>query len=159
VLVYNVTQQDIAPVKTFDDLRAFRRERGDNILTVAPHPYYPHRHSLLRQFERNIDVFDAIEHAQVHLTWLNFNKPALEAADEHGKPVIANSDAHNLWMFGRHYTMVDAAPTIPAIFQAIREHRVRFHSPPVTLWECFKFVVFDELLHRKPGRIVNSFED
>jgi len=159
VLLYNVTQREVDALKTFDDLRAFRRDRGESLLTVAPHPYYPHRHSLLREFERNIDVFDAIEHAQVHLSWLNFNKRALEAADEHGKPVIANSDAHNLWMFGRHYTMVDAAPTMPAIFQAIREHRVKFHSPPITLWECFKFFVSDELLHRKAGRVINSFED
>ena len=157
VLLYNVTQLEAESLRSFEELRAFRRERGDDVLVVAPHPYYPVFHSLRKEVDRNIDLFDAIEHAQLHLTWLNFNRPALEAALEHGKPVIANSDAHNLWMFGLHYTMADADPNIPSIFRAIREGRVEFHSPPITVWECIKVFVTDPILHRKPGRLVESF--
>jgi hypothetical protein len=158
VLLYNITQHEAETIRTYDDLRAFRRERGENFLTVAPHPYYPVGHSLRHNVVKHLDSFDALEHAQVHLTWFNtFNKQALETALEHGKPVIANSDAHGLWMFGRHYTLADAEPTMPSIFKAIREDRVKFFSPPITVWECLKLFVFDPLIHRKSGRITHSF--
>jgi predicted metal-dependent phosphoesterase TrpH len=156
VLLYNVTGRDVEKLRTFDDLRAFKRERGDDLLIVAPHPCYPRGHSLRRDFERHIDLFDAVEYAQIHLSWLNPNKPAMQIAQRHGKPVIANSDAHNLWMFGRHYTLVDAEPTVPAIFRAIRDGRVEWHSPPVTVWDCLRMFVIDPLA-RRPGRVVESF--
>lgn len=157
VLLYNVTQREVDRLRTFEDLRAFRRQRSENLLIVAPHPYYPVRHSLRKDLERNIDLFDAIEHAQIHLSWFNPNRSALETSLEHGKPVIANSDAHNLWMFGRHYTMVDAEPTIPSIFRAIREDRLQYHSPVISVWECVRVFVTDPLFKRKHGRITNSF--
>ena len=158
VLLYNVTQQEASRIHTFDDLRAFRRERGDDLLIVAPHPFYPVGHSLKGDLERHIDVFDAIEYAQIHLAWLNPNKRAEAVARKHGKTIIANSDSHNLQMFGRHYTLVDAEPTVTSIFRAIREGRVEWHSPHVTLWECLQMLVIDPLLERKPGETVNSFD-
>ncbi len=157
VLLYNVTQRDAEKIRTFDDLRAFKRERAQDLLVVAPHPCYPRGHSLRGEFERNIDLFDAVEYAQIHLSWYNPNKRAMQIAQRHGKPIIANSDAHNLWMFGRHYTLVDAEPTVPSIFRAIREGRVHRHSPPVTVWECLRMFLFDPLA-RKPGETVESFD-
>jgi predicted metal-dependent phosphoesterase TrpH len=157
ILLYNLTQREAEDIRTYDDLRAFRRERGENFFTVAPHPYYPVGHSLRHDVVRHLDCFDAIEHSQVHLTWLNFNQQALATALEHGKPVIANSDAHALWMFGQHYTLVEAEPTISSIFKAIREDRLKFYSPAITVWECLKLFVVDPLLHRKKGRITHSF--
>lgn len=158
VLLYNVTQRDADRIRTFDDLRAYRRERGDDLLVIAPHPYYPKGHCLRGELEPNIDLFDAIEYSQIHLPGLNPSEQALRVARRQNKPVVANSDAHNLWMFGRHYTLVDAEPTMPAIFRAIREGRVEWRSPHVTVWECFRMFIFDPLLERKPGEIVNSFE-
>ena len=159
VLLYNVTQREADRLRTFDDLRAFKRERGENLLIVAAHPFYPKGHSLGRQMERNIDLFDAVEYAQIHLPWFDaFNQRAIRIAGKHGKPVIANSDAHNLWMFGRHYTLVDADPTVPSIFRAVREGRVEWHSPHVSVWDCLRMFVFDPLLERKSGQTVNSFE-
>ena len=93
----------------------------------------------------------------MHLPWFNPSDRALRIAQKHGKPVVANSDAHNLWMFGRHYTFVDAEPTMPAIFRAIREGRVEWHSPHVTVRECLRMFIFDPL-HRRPGKTVNSFD-
>ena len=157
VLMYNVTQREVDAIRTFEDLRAFRAAKGGDILVIAPHPFYPTSKSLSHRLIEHIDLFDAIEHAQLHLPWLNFNPRALRVAEEHRKPIVANSDAHNLWMFGRHYTMVDAKPELRSIFDAIRENRLEWHSPPVTVWECFKMFFFDPLFHRKAGRIVNSF--
>ena len=160
VLLYNITQREAETLRTFDDLRAFKRERGEDLLIVAAHPYYPKGHSLGRYFVRHIDLFDAVEYAQIHLPWFDgFNQRALRVAREHNKPVIANSDTHNLWMFGRHYTMVDAEPTIPSIFRAIREGRVQWTSPDVTVWDCLRMFLFDPLLERdRGGKTMSSFD-
>ena len=159
VLLYNITQRDADRLKTFDDLRAYRRERGEDLLVVAPHPFYPKGHSLGRYFERNMDVFDAVEIAQIHLSWLDpFNPRAVAVAKKHNKPVIANSDAHNLWMFGRHYTLVDAEPTQASIFAAIRQGKVQPVSPPVSVRDCARMFVIEPLFLRKKGEILSSFQ-
>jgi predicted metal-dependent phosphoesterase TrpH len=159
VLLYNITQREADRLQSFDDLRAYRRARGDDLLVVAPHPCYPKGHSLGPEFERYIDIFDAVEYAQIHLRWFDlFNRRAVAIARKHGKPVIANSDAHNLWMFGRHYTLVDAEPTQASIFRAIRQGKVQPVSPAVTVRECFRMFVGDPLLVRRKGKVLNSFE-
>lgn len=158
VLLYNVTQAEVNQIRSFDDLRVFKRAKGDDLLIIAPHPFFPIGRSLQHRLEPNMDLFDAIEHAQIHLPWLNFNRRACAIAARYNKPIVANSDAHNLWMFGRHYTLVDAPAEPRAIFQAIRAGRVQWHSPPITVWECLRMFVVDPLLERRPGRVLNSFE-
>lgn len=158
VLLYNVTQREAQKLVTFDALRAHKRERGKDMLVIAPHPFYPAGHSLQGKLEPNIDLFDAIEYAQIHLPWFDrFNQQAVRVAQKHNKPIIANSDTHGLWMFGRHYTLVDAEPTMPALFDAIRAGRLDPHSPPVTVRDCLRMFVFDKLLERKPGEVMESF--
>ena len=158
VLLYNITQHDAERLLSFEDLRAYRRERGDELLVVAPHAFYPRGHSLGREFERNIDVFDAVEIAQIHLPWFDwFNQRAISVAKKHGKPMIANSDAHNLWMFGRHYTLVEAEPTQTSIFAAIRKGNVQPVSPPITVRECFRMFFSEPLLLRRQGEVLESF--
>jgi predicted metal-dependent phosphoesterase TrpH len=158
VLLYNVTQREVDGIRSFAALRAFKRARGDDLLVIAPHPYYPVGHSLGRYLEAEMDLFDAIEQAQLHLPWLDYNRRARAVAARHGKPVVANSDAHNLWMFGRHYTWVEAGPTVPEIFAAIKAGRVQWHSPPVGVWDCVRMFVIEPLCVRKRGQTVNSFE-
>jgi len=158
VLLYNITQAEAEKIHTFVDLRNYKKARGEDLLIVAPHPYYPVGHSLKGQLERHIDLFDAIEYSQVHLPWLNPSKRAEAAARKYHKPLIANSDTHSLLMFGQHYSLLDAEPTMPSIFRAIRENRIEWHSPHISIWDCLRLFVFDPLLVRKPGQTVNSFE-
>src|SRR4029077_870103 len=40
VIVLNVTPEEVAELKDFDDLRRLRARRGNSILTIAPHPFY-----------------------------------------------------------------------------------------------------------------------
>jgi predicted metal-dependent phosphoesterase TrpH len=157
VLLYNLRQREADKLRTFDDLRAFRRDRGDDLLVIAPHPYYPVGHSLKGHLERHIDLFDAIEYAQIHLLFMNPSRRAEQIAREFHKPVVANSDAHDLKMFGRHYSLVEAEPTMPSIFRAIREGRLQWRSPHISIWECLRMFVFDPLLVRRPGQTLESF--
>jgi predicted metal-dependent phosphoesterase TrpH len=157
VLLFNVTQREAEGIRLFDDLRAFKRERGDDFLVVAPHPFYPVHHSLGKKLERHIELFDAIEYSSIHLPVYNPSRRAQKLAEKYNKPIVASSDAHNLWMFGRHYTLVDAEPTIPAIFRAIRENQVQWISPHSSLWDCLRMFVTEPLFLRKPGRTMESF--
>ncbi len=158
VLLYNVTQREAEKLLTFDDLRAYKRERGDGLPVDCAASILPAGHSLQGNLEPNIDLFDAVEYAQIHLPWFDrFNQQAVRVAQKHDKPIIANSDSHNLWMFGRHYTLVDAEPTMPSIFDAIRAGRLQPHSPPVTVRDCLRMFIFDPLLERKKGEVMESF--
>ncbi len=157
VLLYNVTQRELDRLHSLSDLRAFRRDRGDDLLVIAAHPYF-FKHSLHRRLEQNINLFDAVEYCHLHFSWLDLNRRGVQIAERYGKTVVATSDTHNLWMFGRHYTLVDAEPTMPSIFRAIREGNVERHSPHISIWDCLRLLVFDPLMERSPGKTTNSFD-
>jgi len=40
VIALNVTSEEVAQLKNFDDLRWLRTQRGSSIFTIAPHPFY-----------------------------------------------------------------------------------------------------------------------
>lgn len=134
VLVYNVTQAEMDAVRTFDDLRQLKRRKGDQILVIAPHPFFKRSQCLGRHLEENIDVFDAIEYCHLYTSFWNLNRKAVEVADAHRKTLIATSDTHALWMLGHSYTWVEAQPTMESVFHAVRTGRVKPHSEPMTPW-------------------------
>jgi len=138
VLIYNVTQEESDAVRTFSDLRELRQRKGAGILTIAPHPFFRGSQCLGRHLEENIGLFDAIEFCHLYTRFLNLNRRAVEVAARHGKPMVATSDAHALWMFGRNYTWLDAPRTIEGVFQAVRAGRVQPHSAPITPLELGK---------------------
>ncbi len=135
VLIYNVTQAAMDTVHTFADLREMKSRMGKEILVIAPHPFFKRSQCLGRHLEENIDLFDAIEYCHLYMRFWNLNKRAARVAHAHGKPMVATSDAHALWMFGRNYTLLDAPKTMAGIFQAVREGRGHPHSEPITVLE------------------------
>src|SRR5882762_2754885 len=40
VIVLNVTSEEVAELKNFDDLRRLRARRRSSVFTIAPHPFY-----------------------------------------------------------------------------------------------------------------------
>ena len=138
VLVYNVPQAVMDEVRTFADLRKLKLRMGQEILIIAPHPFFRQSQCLGRHLEENIDLFDAIEYCHLYTSFWNLNKRAVEVAQAHGKPMVATSDSHALWMFGRNYTWLDAPKTIEGVFQGVREGKVQSHSEPITPLELAK---------------------
>src|SRR4026208_1405722 len=59
VTVLNVTAEEMAELKSFDDLRRLRAQRGDSICTIAPHPFYMFGGSIGSRLFQEIDCFDA----------------------------------------------------------------------------------------------------
>jgi predicted metal-dependent phosphoesterase TrpH len=130
LLVLNVAEGDLPPETTWDDIRELRRRKPE-VFVLAPHPFYPHPSCLGRRLHGNADCIDAVEWCILHLDWLpgrmNPNLRAARWAHQHGKTLVACSDAHSLAVIGRNASTVEADELTPAaIFRAIRAGRVAF---------------------------------
>ncbi len=163
VIVWNIQPDEAASIHSFDDLRALRHSRGDSMMVMAPHPFYVLGGSIGRRIEAEMDCFDAMEYCHFHARWFNPNQPALRLAEQHGLPLIATSDAHRLWAFGRFYSEIGIAgddvlpPSISDVFHAIRAHKVRRISPPHTLPQLIAAFAFLFLEH--PVRCILNRRD
>ena len=131
VIVLNVTAEEIAQLKNFDDLRRLRARRGNSIFTIAPHPFYIFGGSIGSRLFAEIDCFDAIEFCHFHIGPFNPNRRAQRVATRFGKPLIATSDAHRLHAFGRHYTSMPMPPalTVENVLAGLRSGPLRLTSP------------------------------
>jgi len=160
VIVLNVTAEEIAQLKNFDDLRRLRSRRGNSIYTIAPHPFYIFGGSIGSRLLAEIDCFDAIEFCHFHIGLFNPNRRAQKMAARFGKPLIATSDAHRLHAFGRHYTSMPMPPalTVENVFAGLRSGPLRLTSPPSSMPDFVSAIYFVFLKHpfqvrRKFGRM------
>jgi len=149
VIVLNVSAEEAAELKSFDDLRRLRAQRGDSIFTIAPHPFYRLGGSIGSRLFQEIDCFDAIEFCHFHVGLFNPNRRAKRVASRFGKPLIATSDAHRLHAFGRHYTSIPmpSALTVENVFAALRSGRLRLTSPACTFSDLVSAIYFVFLAH------------
>jgi len=157
VIVLNVTSEEVAQLKNFDDLRRLRAQRRSSIFTIAPHPFYVFGGSMGARLFTEIDCFDAIELCHFHVGLFNPNRRAKRVASRFGKPLVATSDAHRLHAFGQHYTSIPMPPalTIENVFAALRNGPVRLTSPPCSLSDLLSAVYFVFLKH--PFRVRRKF--
>lgn len=149
VIVLNVTSEEVAQLKNFDDLRRLRAQRENSIFTIAPHPFYVLGGSIGARLFREIDCFDAIEICHFHIGLFNPNWRAKRVASRFGKPLIATSDAHRLHAFGRHYTSIPMPPalTVENVFAVLRNGPLRLTSPPCSFSHLLSAVYFVFLKH------------
>ena len=149
VIVLNVTAEEIAQLKTFDDLRRLRARRGNTIFTIAPHPFYIVGGSIGTRLFAEIDCFDAIEFCHFHFGPFNPNRRAQRVATRFGKPMVATSDAHRLHAFGRHYTSMPIPPalTVENVLARLRSGPLRLTSPASSLKEFVSAIYFVFLKH------------
>src|SRR5467141_2049371 len=149
VIVLNVTAEEIADLKNFDDLRRLRDRRGISIFTIAPHPFYFLGGSIGARLLDEIDCFDAIELCHFHKGLLNPNRRAARVAAQFGKPLIATSDAHQLHAFGRHYTSIPrpSGLTVENVFAALREGPLRLTSPSASIVDLASAIYWIFLAH------------
>ena len=149
VIILNVTTEEAAGLKNFDDLRRLRERRGNSILTIAPHPFYIFGGSIGARLFAEIDCFDAIELCHFHIGPFNPNRRAQRVATRFGKPMIATSDAHRLHAFGHHYTSMPMPPalTVENVLAGLRSGPLRLTSPASSLKDFFGAVYFVFLAH------------
>jgi len=131
LVVLNVAENDLPAATSWDEIRALRRRKPE-VLVLAPHPFYPHPTCLGKRLHGNEDCIDAVEWCILHLNWvpgrLNPNLRAARWAQQHGKALIATSDAHTLEAIGKNASTVEADElSVDALFRGIRAGRVTFH--------------------------------
>src|SRR2546422_8910007 len=66
VIVLNVTGEEIARLKNFDDMRRKRDRRGISIFTFSPHPFYLLGGSIGSRLLDENDCVDSIERCHFH---------------------------------------------------------------------------------------------
>ena len=149
VIILNVTGEEIAALKTFNDLRRLRARRGNSIFTIAPHPFYVFGGSIGSRLIAEIDCFDAIELCHFHHGLFNPNRRAKKVASRFGKPLIATSDAHRLHAFGRHYTRIPTPPelTLENVLASLRAGQLNLTSPPCSFVDLVSAIYFVLLAH------------
>lgn len=142
VLLYNFSKEEIKRISTFKDLRKTKKAKH---LVIAPHPFYPFRRALKEKFEKNIDLFDAVEHSRLYTRFYNPNKKAAKMAKKHGLPIVGNSDAHALFQFRDTYTLVDSKPTVSDVIRAIKKGKTKVETRPLSAYEALKNYLFLKL--------------
>jgi predicted metal-dependent phosphoesterase TrpH len=133
VLLLNFPASVVDSARTLDEVA--RLKTRTNGLVIAPHPYFPVGDCLRDALDAHADVFDAVEWSYFWTRRIDFNTRAARWARAHGKPVVGNSDLHDLRQLGRTYSLVDAEPDAAAICDAIRLGQVHLHTEPVPALE------------------------
>ena len=153
IIVLNVTAEEVAELKNFEDMRKLRARRGLSIFTFAPHPFFVLGGSIGDRLLKEIDCFDAIELCHFHKGLFDLNRRAVKVAAQFGKPLIATSDAHQLHAFGRHYTSIPRPEqlTIENVFSALRNGPRRVVSPSASIVDLASMIYFFFFTH--PVRI------
>ena len=146
VLLLDFPASAAESVRTLDEVARLKARTGG--LVIAPHPYFPGKSCLRGELEAHTDLFDAVEWSYFWTRGVNFNAPAARWARAHGKPVVGNSDLHDIRQLGRTYSLVDAAPDPAAICDAIRHGRVTLVTEPVPVFELVD--VFGRMVLRQP---------
>jgi predicted metal-dependent phosphoesterase TrpH len=149
VLLLNFNAAAAHAVRSLDDVAALKRS-GDG-LVIAPHPFFPDRSCLGSALDAYAGVFDAVEWSYFWMRGLNFNARAARWARTHGKPVVGNSDLHDLRQLGRTYSLVDAPKDVDAIVHAIRAGRVTLVTTPAPVTEVADVFVRMCLRPNKPA--------
>ena len=154
IILLNVRAEEVTGLRSFQQVRALRAERGRSLFTIAPHPFYILGGSIGKRLIDEIDCFDAIELCHFHKGVFNPNRQALRIAERFGKPLIATSDAHRLNAFGQHYTSIPRPKqlTPESVVTQLRRGPRRLTSPPATLSDImstFYFVFIEHPLRAK----------
>ncbi len=137
-------RQDVEAVRTFSDLREYRKQHPE-IFILAPHPYYPHlrKYSLKSYLLKHIDLFDGIEYCHYYTRIFDhFNSVAKKVASQYGKPLIGTSDSHHIFQLDKTYTMVDSEKNIESVISALRNNRISIVSRPLSFFIYSKAIVF-----------------
>jgi predicted metal-dependent phosphoesterase TrpH len=137
LVILNLAKGDLPGTPSWAQLRSLRARKPE-VFVMAPHPFYPHPTCLGREMNEHIDCIDAVEWCALHVNWLpgrvNPNLRAARWARQHGKTLIACSDAHTLTAIGTNASTVEADElSIGAILDGVRAGHVTFHRRSLDL--------------------------
>ncbi|MBW2966110.1 PHP domain-containing protein [Candidatus Woesearchaeota archaeon] len=125
-----------------NDFSGLEKLRNENVIVIAPHPFYPFGACLRQDLINNIKYFDGIEYSHFYLNSFNiFNKKAVDAAKRYNKTLVGTSDAHKFSQFNYTYSLVDCNKNIDSVFEAIKKGKVQIRSRRIS-YRTFSRVFF-----------------
>ena len=145
VLVYNVGQEDIEGIKTFEDLYELKKSKPDALI-VAAHPYFMKSYCLKELLVKHINLFDAIEYSHFFFPGLNMNKKGERIAKKYNKPMVGTSDVHFLQQLNHTYTLIDSEKNVNAVIDAIKKGKVKVVAKHLPL-KVFLKIGFWSMMH------------
>ncbi|MFO8016741.1 MAG: PHP-associated domain-containing protein [Candidatus Woesearchaeota archaeon] len=138
VILLNISKSLLKKVRTFEDLERYKSE---NMLVMAPHPFYPDSRALQKKLEQNINLFDAIEYSHFYLSWYNkYNEMAQAVAKKYKKTMLGTSDCHTMEQFGTTHSLVDAEKSTDSVFEAVRKKKSRIVTEPLTFFRALRIL-------------------
>ena len=137
ILIINIRKDEKIP-STFEELKKFKRESS---LIIAPHPFFI-MHSLGKELEKHIELFDGIEYSHFYTGFFNLNSGAKRIAEKYNLPMIGTSDTHHLFQAGQTYTMVDCSKNPDSLIKAIKRKKCRLVTKGLQLLHFLRIVYF-----------------
>jgi predicted metal-dependent phosphoesterase TrpH len=129
VLIYGL--KPFRPPMNFAELRDLRQSNPE-ILTIAPHPFFPGSSSLGHKLIQYQDCFDAIEYSHFYTRAMNFNQKAVGVARTQDMPLVGTSDVHLLRQLGKTYSYVKVpGKRVESILAAIKAGEVDLVTMPL----------------------------
>jgi len=145
--------KDIHKVKTFEDLRAYKKSH--NVFVIAPHPFYAGSGGLGNYLYKYPDLWDAVEFSIFYGNYFfsQPNKKAVDFADKHRLPIVGTGDIHFLRYLEDTYSLIksdyfvdsmmaedDYQKIIKNIFQNMHEHKVKIVTHPFSFFEIGNYI-------------------
>ncbi|MBS3123789.1 PHP domain-containing protein [Candidatus Woesearchaeota archaeon] len=150
-LIYNLPAKIAARINTLDNLREVK-EKHPRMLVIAAHPF----HFLSTCHGENVlkyqSLFDAWEYSYFYTSLINPNRKTERWAKKLGKPLVGNSDVHELKYLGRTYSLIEVKANsfeevkAETIFQAIKNGKVKIVTKPVS-WRELLVEVIDTAIY------------
>lgn len=137
VLIINA-DKEAERIKTFADLKKYKEE-GDNILLIAPHPFFPSGEALQTKLLQNLELFDLLEKCWFYLPRVDFNEKTAKIAKEFNKPFIATGDTHDLRYLENSYCLIEAEKNVKSVLAALRAGHFKNVSRPIDLFTAIGF--------------------
>lgn len=145
VVILNASKEILNKIHTFSDLGKL----PNSAVTIAAHPYYILGSCLMEDLIPNIKYFDAIEWNSWYSIFFNFpNRKAQKIAKQYNKPMVGDSDTHELFQFGTTSTLVYAEKNKDSILQAIKNGKTKLHTKPMSIVNFSKVIIFRIVNHK-----------
>lgn len=153
VLIYGLRR--FRSPMNFAQLRAVRLAHPE-VLTLAPHPFYPGKSCLGNRLLEYRDCFDGVEYSHFYTRNMNFNRRAVQFARDFGKSVVGTSDCHLLEQMNTTFSMVSAPfNDYESIATAIRRSEVRLVTRPLGTLEMIR--IFYRMLRISASGKISPF--
>ena len=136
-LVYNISNQQIKEIKTFQDLKKLKAQHPE-IFVIAPHPFHYFPNCLKKNIVKHLDLFDVWEYSFFYTKYFNPNRKTQRLAKKHNKLLVGNSDVHFIHDLGKTYTLIDSIQKKEEVFAAIKAGKIKVKSKPLTTSQCLK---------------------